>query len=219
MAQRPTLPGIETVSICRSNLFYKFIRAIGYTSFHAFYRIRIHGRENLPSEGPGIFVPKHQFWTDIPIVALAAWRPLSYIAKQELFVYPGVRHFLSSLGGIPLDRRNPVKTLDSFRRMERLLREKEFIVLFPEGTYYPHSMGRGKHRFIERILRFQEKMGWREGQAIPFIPMGISYREKKLRTEIEVKIGPPIFSNGGSEAEVFTRRILEEIAKLSGLHI
>jgi len=46
----------------------------------------------------------------------AAWRPVSYIAKQELFVYPGVRHFLAALGGIPLDRGNPVKTRTPERR-------------------------------------------------------------------------------------------------------
>jgi 1-acyl-sn-glycerol-3-phosphate acyltransferase len=181
------------------------------------YRIQVEGRENIPAEGPGILLPKHQYWTDIPIVGLGAWRPVSYIAKQELFVYPGVRHFLSALGGIPLDRANPVKTLDSFRHMERLLLEKEFVVIFPEGTYYPRSMGRGKHRLIERILRFQEKMKWEGQQALPFIPMGIQYLEKKVRSEIQVKIGPPLYADRKAEAQEFTRVIVEEIARLSGL--
>jgi 1-acyl-sn-glycerol-3-phosphate acyltransferase len=208
---------MRRVHIRRSNFFYKFIRGIGYPCFHAVYGIRIQGRENLPREGPGILVPKHQFWTDIPIVALAAWRPVSYIAKHELFVYPGVRHFLSSLGGIPLDRGNPVRTLGSFREMERLMKEREFIVLFAEGTYYPNTMGRGKHRLIERILRFQERMGWEENRPIPFVPIGIRYREETPRTEVKVKIGPPLFSREGSEAEGFTQQILDEVAKLSGL--
>ena len=210
-------PGIETVSIRRNNFFYKFIRNIGYACFYSIYQIQILGRENIPSEGPGILVPKHQFWTDIPIVAFAAWRPVSYIAKKELFIYPGIRHCLSSLGGIPLDRGNPVKTLDSFRLLEKLLKEKEFVVVFPEGTYYPHSMGRGKHRFIERILRFQEKMGWQGEQAIPFIPIGIRYREEKFRTRVRVKIGPPVSSNGKADAQSFTGLMLEEIARLSEL--
>ena len=101
--------------------------------------------------------------------------------------------------------------------MEKLLKEKEFVVLFPEGTYYPHSMGRGKHRFVERILRFQAKMGWQGRQAIAFIPIGIRYLEKKLRTEVQVKIGPPVFSNGEPDAQGFTQRILGEIAGLSGI--
>jgi 1-acyl-sn-glycerol-3-phosphate acyltransferase len=150
-------------------------------------------------------------------VALAAWRPVSYVAKQELFVYPGVRQFITALGGIPLDRINPVKTLDSFRHLERILQDGEFVVIFPEGTYYPHSMGRGKHRLLERILRFQEKKRWQGDRAIPFIPMGIQYLEEKVRTEIRVKIGRPLFADGKTDAQEFTQAIVGEIARLSGL--
>ena len=205
------------MTIRRSNILYKLIRDIGHLYLRLIYRIQVQGRQNIPAEGPGVILPKHQYWTDIPLVALAAWRPVSYIAKQELFVYPGVRHFLSALGGIPLDRANPVKTLDSFRHLERLLLGKEFVVIFPEGTYYPRSMGRGKHRLIERILRFQEKKKWEGEQALPFIPMGIHYLEKKVRSEVRVKIGPPLYANGKTEAQEFTRVIVEEIARLSGL--
>ena len=205
------------MTIRRSNILYKLIRDIGHLYLRLIYRIQVQGRENIPAEGPGVILPKHQYWTDIPLVALAAWRPVSYIAKQELFAYPGVRHFISALGGIPLDRANPVKTLDSFRHLERLLLGKEFVVIFPEGTYYPRSMGRGKHRLIERILRVQEKMNWEGQQALPFIPMGIQYLEKKVRPEIRVKIGPPLYADRKSEAQEFTRLIVEEIAGLSGL--
>ena len=198
-------------------MLYKLVRNVGYPCFHSIYRIWVEGKENIPADGPGIVLPKHQYWTDIPIVGLAAWRPVSYVAKQELFVYPGVRQFITALGGIPLDRLNPVKTLDSFRHMERILQDGEFVVIFPEGTYYPHSMGRGKHRLIERILRFQEKKGWQEAKPIPFIPMGIRYSEKKVRTEIRVKIGRPIFADAKIDAQEFTRAIVQEIAQLSGL--
>ena len=205
------------MSLRRSNLLYLVIRGIGYLCFSSIYRLKVEGRENLLPAGPAILLPKHQFWTDIPIVGLAARRPLNYIAKQELFVYPVVRHFLSSLGGVPIHRLNPVKSLDSFRYVESLLKAGEFIVLFPEGTYYPHTVGRGKHRFVQRILHIQEKMGWHGDKAIPFIPMGIRYDEKKFRTDVRVKIGQPTFANGGADAREFTARIVADIAKLSGL--
>ena len=201
----------------RSNVLYRFIRSVGYISFNCLYRIKVEGRENIPAAGPAILLPKHQFWTDIPIMGLAAWRPMNFIAKQELFVYPGVRHFISALGGVPIHRLNPVKSLRSFRYVEQLLKQGEFIVLFPEGTYYPHTVGRGKHRFVERILRTQEKAGWHGDRALPFIPVGIRYDEKKFRTEVHVKIGRSIYSKGESGAEEFTRWIMEEIAELSGL--
>jgi len=193
----------------RSDLLYKLIRAVGDPVFHFIYRLKIEGRENIPRDGPGILLPKHQFWTDIPIVGVAVWRPVSYVAKRELFVYPVVRHFLTALGGIPLDRQNPLKSLDSFRHLEKLVKDEEFIVIFPEGTYYPYSLGRGKHRLIERILRLQEKMGWKGERAIPFIPLGISYPKEIFRAEVAVKIGRPLYFQGESGAQEFTRQIIE----------
>jgi 1-acyl-sn-glycerol-3-phosphate acyltransferase len=205
------------LSLRRIDFLYRFICVVGYVCFHSIYRLRVEGRENIPSAGPVVLLPKHQFWTDIPIVALAVSRPMNYIAKQELFIYPVVRHFLSSVGAVPVDRLNPVKTLDSFRYVEQLLQQGEAMVLFPEGTYYPNSMGRGKHRFIQSLLRIQGKRGWSGEKAIPFIPMGIQYRGNKFRPEVYVKIGRPLFAQGESEAMEFTRRITGDIAKLSGL--
>ena len=206
------------MSLRRINFFYSVIRGLGYLIFHTVYRLKIEGRENLPKEGPAVILPKHQFWTDIPIVGLAIWKPASYIAKQELFVYPGIRHFIISLGGVPIDRLKPVKSLDSFRYLQRLLQERDFIILYPEGTYYPHSMGRGKHRFIQRILSFQGKNEGQPGNPIPFIPMGIQYESKTPRSKVHVKIGKPIFAKGETEALEFTGRVMDEIARLSRLH-
>lgn len=201
----------------RNDVICRLFLMLGYIGFHSIYRIHVEGRENIPLRGPGIILPKHQFWTDIPIVGLTAGRPLNYIAKQELFVYPIVRHFLKSLGGIPINRLGPVKSRHSFRYVETILRKGEFVVLFPEGTYYPNCLGRGKRGFIQAILRFQERMELPGNEAIPFIPMGIRYQEGRIRTGVHVKIGQPLFSRKESEVQGFTDRIVEEIGRLSGL--
>lgn len=205
------------LSLRRNDLLYRIVQIISHASLHTIYCLKVDGQEKIPMDGPGILLPKHQFWTDIPIVGLAAQKPLNFIAKQELFVYPVIRHFISFLGGIPIDRQKPLKSLDSFRYVEELLKKGEFIVLFPEGTYYPNSMGWGKHRFIQRILRVQEKMGWKGGKRIPFIPMGIRYDARKFRTEVQVKIGWPLYADGEADGPEFTRRIISDIAELSGL--
>jgi 1-acyl-sn-glycerol-3-phosphate acyltransferase len=199
----------------RSDIFYHLVRSIGDLCFRAIYTVRIGGQENIPPRGPAIFLPKHQFWSDIPIVGMALRRPVNYIAKHELFIYPGVRQFISALGGIPINRLNPIKSIDSFRYVEQLLLNGEFIVLFPEGTYYPDTMGRGKHRFIQRILQMQGKMGTEEGKAIPFFPVGIRYEKKS----ISVQIGAPLFAPGDADPQEFTNRVMERIGNLSGIKI
>jgi len=197
------------LELWRHNWLYKFIKIIGHICFSLFYNLKIEGQENIPAQGPAIILPKHQFWTDIPLVGLSIPKPLNYIAKKELFVYPIVRHFLMALGGIPLDRMKPIKSLNSFRYIEKLLQAKEFIVLFPEGTYYPHIMGQGKHGLIQRLLYWQKK--------ISFIPLGLKYAKNGWPRKVAIKIGEPIYASADTESKEFTKIIIREIARLSGI--
>ena len=59
----------------RSCWFHHLIYHLGNACFRILYRLEIEGRQNIPSEGPCVILPKHQFWTDIPIVGIAAVRP------------------------------------------------------------------------------------------------------------------------------------------------
>lgn len=201
--------------IWRSNWLYKFVRIIGQIFFRLFFNLKIKGQEKIPAQGPAIILPKHQFWTDIPLVGLSIPKPLNYIAKKELFIYPFVRHFLRAMGGIPLDRVKPIKSLNSFRYIEKLLRAKEFIVLFPEGTYYPHVIGQGKHGLIQRLLYLQRRRAENGLKKIPFIPMGIKYNPRGWPRKVEIEIGEPMFAPEEIESQEFTKMITKEIARLS----
>jgi 1-acyl-sn-glycerol-3-phosphate acyltransferase len=146
---------------------------------------------------------------------------LNYVAKAELFGTPFTKTFLSLLGGIPVDRGRATKTTDSFRYILHLLRGKEYVVIFPEGTYYPGEVGKGKSRLIQMILRWQGHRGADNTDTIedhiPFVPLGIHYRGKGLIKMVTVKIGRPIFGDGEADAPQLTNQIMESIARLSGL--
>jgi len=202
----------------RNFLVYGFMKAIAAVIFRLCYRLRVRGVENIPHHGPAVILPKHQYWTDIPIVSLALGPKLNYVAKTELFRFPYVSTFLSLLGGIPVDRRRATKTMDSFRYILQLLRAREYLVIFPEGTYYRGKVGRGKSRLIQLILRWQ---GTDEANAaedhIPFVPVGIRYGGKGLRKTVDVNIGRPIFAAQEDEAPRLTDQAVKTIARLSGL--
>ena len=179
-----------------------------------FYRLEVSGRDNLPYAGPAIILPKHQHWTDIPLVGLAfSGVQLNYIAKQELFRFPLISHFLLALGGIPIDRQAPIKSIDSFRYLEYLLKMGQRVVIFPEGTYYRGVVGRGKSRLISMVLKFQERDKY--PAPIPFIPVGIIYGGEKVRKRVTITIGTPLYSEQAGEAKAFTHTIMEAIARLS----
>jgi len=198
----------------RNSLVYSVTKRLAQVVFSIFYRIETEWKTTLPDRGPMIILPKHQYWTDIPIVSLA-FKPLLYfVAKKELFKYPLVRDYLSFLGGLPVDRKQSIRTLDSFKALVSLLRAGEKIVIFPEGTYVRNGVGSGKSRLLEMILRFQSELGY----SIPFIPVGIRYGGRSgWRRRVEVCIGSPLFAEKDSDAVPLTHRAIEEISRLCRL--
>ncbi len=198
----------------RNSIIYAVTKSIARLVFSIFYRIETEKRTTLPNHGPMIILPKHQYWTDIPIISLA-FKPLLYfVAKKELFQYPLIREYLSLLGGLPVDRKQSVRTLDSFRVLVSLLRAGEKIVIFPEGKYIRNGVGSGKSRLLQMILRFQSEMGY----SIPFIPVGIRYGERSgWRRRVEVCIGSPLFAERESDAVPLTHRAIEAISDLCRL--
>ncbi len=198
----------------RNSFIYSLTKSTARLVFSIFYRIETEKRTSLPKDGPMIILPKHQYWTDIPIVSLAFESLLYFVAKEELFRYPLIREFLSLLGGLPVDRKQSIRTLDSFKVLVSLLRTGERIVIFPEGTYVRNGVGSGKSRLLQLILKFQTEMG----SPIPFIPVGIRYGERvRGRRRVEVRIGSPLFAEGESDAIPLTQRAMEAISHLCRL--
>ena len=198
----------------RNSIIYSLTKNIARLVFSFFYRIDTEWGMTLPNHGPMILLPKHQYWTDIPVISLA-FKPLLYfVAKKELFKYPLIRHYLSLLGGLPVDRKQSVRTLDSFKVLVSLLRAGERIVIFPEGTYFRNGVGSGKSRLLQMILKFQAELK----DPIPFIPVGIRYGQRSgLRRRVEVCVGSPLFAERESDAIPLTRQAIEEIGHLCRL--
>ena len=173
-----------------------------------FFRIRISGLNNIPQNGSFILMPKHQRWEEIPILGTSIERPLYYIAKHELFKNNISRWFISLLGGLPLNRKQPSKSRQSLEVMLRLLKKGEGVVIFPEGTYYRGRMGKGHQGLIRMIYSRLDTN---------FIPVGIKYSKKRWRTQVIIKIGEPIYGDSVNNFQEIGDYIMKEIARLSGL--
>jgi 1-acyl-sn-glycerol-3-phosphate acyltransferase len=198
----------------RSSFIYFVTKWIAHIVFSFFYRIETEKEEALPDQGPVIILPKHQYWTDIPMISLVIRPLLHFVAKRELFKYPLVRDYLSLLGGIPVDRQQTIRTLNSFRSLLSLLRAGEKIVIFPEGTYVRDGVGLGKNRLLQMILSIQTELKYK----IPFIPVGIRYGERVgWRRRVEIRMGHPLFAEKESDAISLTHRVMEEISRLCRL--
>jgi 1-acyl-sn-glycerol-3-phosphate acyltransferase len=198
----------------RNSFIYSITKWVAYVVFSFFYRIETEKTEVLPDQGPVIILPKHQYWTDIPMISIVIRPLLHFVAKRELFKYPLIRDYLSLLGGIPVDRQQTIRTLDSFRYLLSLLRAGEKIVIFPEGTYVRDGVGSGKNRLLQMILSFQTELKYK----IPFVPVGIRYGERVgWRRRVEIRMGHPLFAEKESDAVSLALRVMEEISRLCRL--
>jgi len=172
-----------------------------------FFRLRVWGLGNLPTSSAYVLLVKHQRWEDIPLLGLAVPHPLYYVAKAELFRSPWVGRSLAWLGGIPLNRQRPVESRRSLRRIVEHLHEGEGMVIFPEGTYCPNRMGPGQTGLVRMVLARTRP---------PFLPVGMRYSEGARRT-VDIRIGEPAPAEAGRQVGPFVDRMMEEIARLSGL--
>jgi 1-acyl-sn-glycerol-3-phosphate acyltransferase len=172
-----------------------------------FFLLKTRGTENLPTRGAFMLLPKHQQWVDIPLISLAAPRPLYYVARDDLFDTPIINWFMRSLGGIPLNRQRPLETRESLRTLEGYLRKGEGVVVFPEGTYYMNEMGPG-HAGIVRFVssRF----------SLPFIPVGIHYSKTRGRTLVRINFGTAHYPDPATSINPFLSTLMKEIERLSG---
>jgi 1-acyl-sn-glycerol-3-phosphate acyltransferase len=200
--------------VSRNPFIYFVTQFIARMLFSLLYQIKTDREEEVDVEGPAVILPKHQYWTDIPLVSLSFQFPLLFVAKKELFRFPGIRSYLSSLGGVPLDRERSIRTFSSMKYLRSSLKANAKVVLFPEGTYVRGAVGPGKKRLIQMILGVQSELQRR----IAFIPMGIRYGERKgWRRRVEIRIGSSLFAEGESDASSLAHRITGEISRLSGL--
>jgi 1-acyl-sn-glycerol-3-phosphate acyltransferase len=199
----------------KRNLFvYSVTKKMARLVLSVFYKIETEGNRAILDLRPVIILPKHQYWTDIPLVSLVFQPLLYFVAKKELFRYPLIRDYLSLCGGVPVDRQKTIRTLDSFKTIVSLLKTGERIVIFPEGTYCRNEVGGGKSRLLQMILKFQEELK----QKIPFLPVGIRYGERRgWRRRVEICIGSPLFAEGESDAVSLTEKTMDEISRLCRL--
>jgi 1-acyl-sn-glycerol-3-phosphate acyltransferase len=206
---RVTRKGLERGPAKRINsLVFSIVKAAARICLAPFFELRVQGQENVPRKSSFILLPKHQRWEDIPLLGLASPAPLYYVAKNELFTNRLSNWFISSLGGIPFDRRRPLASRDSIKAIVGLLKGEAGVVVFPEGTYYRNRMGSG-HVGLIRLIHSQIE--------VPFIPVGTRYSREGMRRSVDIKFGKTIPWESSMAPEEFLAAAMKEIRALSAL--
>ncbi len=104
-----------------------------------FWRPRVEGLENVPSEGPAIIASNHLSFSDSLFMPVVVPRRVTFLAKAEYFTTPGFKGFLSRLffgaiGQVPIDRNDADASLAALNTGVRILRRGDLLAIYPEGT-------------------------------------------------------------------------------------
>ena len=113
--------------------WYRFCRAVvRYVCFPIIGGLRHFHRQNEPLDGPVIIAPAHFSVLDPPLISTILKRPLTFMAKEELFAPFLFGPLIRSLGAFPI--RRGASDTEAIKLALQLLSENRLVLLFPEGT-------------------------------------------------------------------------------------
>nr|WP_243393281.1 lysophospholipid acyltransferase family protein [Leptospira perolatii] len=198
-----------------SNRVRRTIDAFGRIYSALFYKVEVHGLENIPKDGEVLLLAKHARNDDIPIGlshALFRRRWNCWGVMKDSLARPRYLDFFLKCGGIPLNRDEPSKSKKHLLFAREVLYRGNLMVIFPEQTTVPYEMGEGKSGAFRFIVGKPKK-------PLPVSLLGFEYepRGRFRRTKITLRVGETRELHPGQDPEEFLHECMHELARLSGL--
>lgn len=113
-------------------MLYAFLKPIVRCLLRVLCRVEGRGQHHVPAGGPMLLVANHSSVLDPPLIGAMAPRPLSYLAKEELFRIPLFGRLITAVNARPVRREGA--DAKALRTALRLLEQGEALLVFPEGT-------------------------------------------------------------------------------------
>jgi 1-acyl-sn-glycerol-3-phosphate acyltransferase len=197
------------------NWVWRTFRAILRNVFAFWMRLRARGFERLP-DGGALFLINHQSFLDPLLVGVCLRRPVSYLARDNLFRVPFIGWVLRNTYVMPI--RREAATTDSLRESIRRIEHGFYVGIFPEGTRtHDGAIGELKPGFVALLRRTN----------VPLVPIGIAGANEVMPRgaiwlrprRVHIVFGEPVpaeivrsLAAKGREAELvqFARDRLEE---------
>jgi 1-acyl-sn-glycerol-3-phosphate acyltransferase len=166
---------------------YRIAALVVKPLMRAWFRIRLEGEHHIPAAGPLILASNHRSNMDPVLLASAVTRPVAFMAKAELFVWP-LGPILRWIGQFPV-RRGGIDR-EALRRTDAILARGSVLGLFPEGTRGDGSFSAVHPGLAYIVVR----------QRCPVLPVAIFGTERvrrrygwlPLASPVRIVIGPPI---------------------------
>lgn len=193
-------------------MFYNFARGLMGFIFRILFRIEVSGVQNIPEDDGALICPNHYHWGDPVIVAISIPRKINFMAKYEIFKVPVIGFILRKVDAYPVRRGEA--DLSASKTTLRLLKDKQLVGIFPEGTRIKGGEHGKMGRANSGVAVFSVKT------KKPVVPVLITGNYKPF-TKMKVIIGEPVDlykykkeKMGSEEYNELSQMIMERIAGL-----
>jgi 1-acyl-sn-glycerol-3-phosphate acyltransferase len=190
--------------------FYYFAKGVVKSILGPLYRIETVGTEHFPKDGGVLLCSNHINNLDPPVVGISCPRPVAFMAKEELFRAPVLKHILPHVHAFPVKR--GMSDREALRTGMKILKENNVLGLFPEGT-------RSKTGKLGKGLAGAGFFALRTEAAV--VPCALVGTYKPFR-KLKVIFGHPVdldrLRAEKANAEEVTAAIMAEIQKLLDEH-
>ncbi len=119
-----------------------------------FYRVRVHGIENVPKEGGALLVCNHVSYLDWLYLLHAQPRSIRFVIFASWTRTWGLRHILRWARVLPIDHTaGPRAIIKSLRAAADALAAGELVCIFAEGRFTRNGFLLPFHRGFEQIVK------------------------------------------------------------------
>ena len=111
---------------------WRFWQMIARIVSQLLFDLRFYGTRHIPRRGGVLLVSNHQSYLDPVLLAIGLDRPLSYMAKSELFEHPVLSWVIRSLNAFPVEQ--GAGDVGAVKETIKRLQEGHVLNIYPEGS-------------------------------------------------------------------------------------
>lgn len=195
-------------------MLYWIVRGIVGPLLRIVVRIRVEGREHVPTDGPVILAANHRSFLDSMFIPLVVRRRVTFVAKAEYFDDPKTAWFFRGVGQIPIRREGGSASEGALAAAADVLGGGGVFGIYPEGTRTRDGLLHRGHTGVARLaLRCNA----------PIVPVGlvgtdevqpVDRRMPRFGRTVVVRFGAPIdmeHYHGGEHDHLTLRALTDEV--------
>ena len=168
------------------------------------------GEKNIPKKGPYILAPNHFSLLDPFVLQAKHKKPTTFLMAEDLDDLGWRELWVPWLYGVLLVHRKSLKP-SAIRAVQKQIKKKEPICIFPEGTSVGAKLKPPKDGAAYFSLR----------NNIPIIPVALSGTDqisKKLkslqRPKVSIEFGSPLYPKETEKTDALTKRTMQALKGL-----